>query len=89
MTKRLEIYRCFICGNMVELLHEGTGQLVCCGQPMKLFFGETADPALETHVPVFEKVPGGLKIRVGRTEHPMEEEHHIEWIPAMRYIGSF
>jgi len=80
MTKRLEIYKCEICGNIVEVLHEGVGELVCCGQPMKLFIENTVDAAKEKHVPVIEKVEGGIKVKVGSVPHPMEEKHYIEWI---------
>jgi len=80
MTKKLQIYKCEVCGNMVEVLHEGKGELVCCGQPMKLYEENTVDAAKEKHVPVIEKVEGGYKVKVGSVAHPMEEKHYIEWI---------
>ncbi|MDD3553480.1 MAG: desulfoferrodoxin [Deltaproteobacteria bacterium] len=80
MTERLQIYKCEICGNMVEMVHTGAGQLVCCGQPMKLMTENTVDAAKEKHVPVIEKVSGGYKVKVGSVAHPMEEKHYIEWI---------
>ena len=80
MAKRLEIYRCEICGNIVEVLQGGNGQLVCCGKPMKLLIENTTDAAREKHVPVVEKVAGGFKVKVGSVPHPMEEKHYIEWI---------
>ena len=80
MTKRSQIFKCDICGNMVEILHEGKGVLICCGQPMKLFTENTVDAAKEKHIPVLEKVDGGLKVTVGSILHPMEEKHFIEWI---------
>ncbi len=80
MTKRLEIYKCEVCGNIVEMLHNGAGELVCCGQPMKLFTENTVDAAKEKHVPVVEKIEGGYKVSVGSVPHPMEEKHYIEWI---------
>jgi superoxide reductase len=80
MTERLQIYKCEICGNIVEVLHEGKGELVCCGQPMKLFTENTVDAAREKHVPVVEKTASGFKVKVGSVAHPMEEEHYIEWI---------
>ena len=79
MTKKLEIYKCNICGNIVEVLHEGVGQLVCCGQPMELLKAKTADEGKEKHVPVIKK-NGKIKVKVGSVPHPMEEKHHIEWI---------
>ncbi|MDD3642412.1 MAG: desulfoferrodoxin [Candidatus Krumholzibacteria bacterium] len=80
MAKRLEIYKCDVCGNIVEVLHGGAGKLVCCGQEMKVFEAKTADQSTEKHVPVIEKVDGGYKVVVGSTPHPMEEKHWIEWI---------
>ena len=83
MAKRLEIYKCELCGNIVEVLHGGKGQLVCCGQPMKLLEEKTADSAAEKHVPVVEKIEGGCKVAVGSVPHPMIEKHHIEWIELL------
>jgi len=80
MTQRLQVYKCEICGNIIELLHEGKGELVCCGKPMKLFVENTVDAAREKHVPVVEKVAGGIKVKVGSVPHPMEQKHSIEWI---------
>ncbi|NQT84748.1 desulfoferrodoxin, partial [bacterium] len=80
MTERLQVYKCEICGNIVEVLHEGAGELVCCGQPMKLYVENTVDAAREKHVPVVEETEGGIKVKVGSVPHPMGEEHYIEWI---------
>ncbi len=80
MTKRLQIYKCEVCGNMVEMVHEGQGELVCCDQPMKLFVENTVDAAKEKHVPVVEKADHGIKVKIGSVAHPMEEKHYIEWI---------
>ena len=80
MAEKLQVYKCEICGNIVEVLHGGVGELVCCGQPMTLQSENTVDAAKEKHVPVIEKVAGGYKVKVGAVAHPMEEKHHIEWI---------
>ncbi len=80
MTKQLEIYKCEVCGNIVEVLHAGDGDLVCCGQNMKLMTENTTDAAQEKHVPVIEKTDKGFKVKVGSMPHPMEEKHYIEWI---------
>jgi len=80
MTKRLQIYKCEMCGNIIEVLHEGAGALVCCGQEMKLLVENTVDASREKHVPVIEKTAVGVKVRVGSAPHPMEEKHSIEWI---------
>jgi len=83
MTEKLQIYKCEICGNIVEVLHEGKGELVCCGKPMKLFTENTEDAAKEKHVPVVERISGGIKVTVGSVLHPMEEKHYIEWIEVI------
>ncbi|MDL2285987.1 desulfoferrodoxin [Desulfococcaceae bacterium OttesenSCG-928-F15] len=83
MTKRLDIYRCGICGNLIEVFIAGGGELVCCGKPMKHETENTVDAALEKHVPVVEKIPGGFKVTVGSVEHPMLAEHYIEWIEVI------
>ena len=80
MAERLEIYKCEVCGNIVEVLHGGDGELVCCGQPMSRLVENTVDAAKEKHVPVIEKVEGGVKVKVGDVAHPMEEKHYIEWV---------
>ena len=83
MTNRLQVYKCEICGNIVEVLHEGKGELVCCGEPMKLFIENTVDAAREKHVPVVEQTASGLKVKVGSVPHPMEQKHYIEWIEVI------
>ena len=80
MTQKKQIYRCNVCGNIVEVLNPGQGQLVCCGQPMELLEENTTDASLEKHVPVIEKTDSGFKVKVGSVPHPMEEEHYIKWI---------
>ena len=80
MPTKLSIYKCEVCGNIVELLHEGKGELVCCGTLMKFFAENTVDASREKHVPVIEKTSTGVKVTVGTIAHPMEEKHYIEWI---------
>jgi superoxide reductase len=80
MAERYQVYKCELCGNIVEVLHGGDGELVCCGQPMQLLTENTVDAAKEKHVPVIEKIDGGYKVKVGEVAHPMEEKHYIEWI---------
>lgn len=80
MTKLNEIYKCELCGNIVEMVHASDGELVCCGQPMTLLVENTVDAAKEKHVPVIEKIPGGVLVKVGAVEHPMLDNHFIEFI---------
>ena len=83
MTEKLQIYKCEVCGNIIEMLHAGPGELVCCGQPMKLYLENTTDAAKEKHVPVIEKTAAGFRVRIGSVAHPMEEKHYIEWIEVI------
>lgn len=87
MTQRNEIYKCKVCGNMVEVVHAGQGELVCCGQPMEKQVAGTTDAATEKHVPVIEKVEGGYKVTVGSVAHPMLDAHYIEWIELVTSCG--
>ncbi len=80
MAERLQVYKCELCGNIVEVLHGGKGELVCCGKPMTLQKENTVDAAREKHVPVVEKTTDGVRVKVGEVAHPMEEKHYIEWI---------
>ena len=81
MTERLQVYKCEVCGNIVEVVGAGAGELVCCGQPMTLQEEKTQDAATEKHVPFIEKTNEGVRVRVGQNAtHPMEAEHYIQWI---------
>ncbi|MBP2650541.1 MAG: desulfoferrodoxin [Firmicutes bacterium] len=80
MSGDIKFYRCSICGNIVEQIKTGGGQLVCCGKPMEKLEANTTDAAVEKHVPVAECKDGKLFVRVGSVEHPMTEAHYIEWI---------
>ncbi len=88
MTERLQIYKCEVCGNIVEVIHDGKGELVCCGQPMKLFEENSVDAAKEKHVPVSEATSGGVKVKVGEVPHPMEDKHYIEWVEVIDKEGK-
>ena len=80
MADKLQIYKCHICGNLVEVLHSGAGELVCCGEAMEKLEAKSADEGKEKHVPVIEKTATGCKVKVGSVPHPMEEKHYIELI---------
>ena len=83
MTKLNEIYKCNICGNIVEVLHTGGGTLVCCGEDMNLMKENTVDASKEKHVPIIEKTEKGITVKIGSVEHPMEDAHYIEWIQIL------
>ena len=80
VKNKLEVYRCSVCGNIVEVLFVGGGTLVCCGKEMILQVENTVDASKEKHVPVIEKTTDGVKVKVGSVPHPMEEKHYIQWI---------
>jgi superoxide reductase len=85
MTNQNEVYKCEICGNIVEVTHAGGGVLVCCGEPMKLMKENANDTAsTEKHVPIIQD----KKVIVGSVAHPMEEKHYIEWIEATSSSGE-
>lgn len=89
MAVRFDVYECEVCGQIVEVLREGKGTLVCCDQPMKLLEANTVDAAVEKHVPVVEKAEGGIKVKVGSVPHPMESEHWIEWVQVINDGTSY
>ena len=78
-----QVYKCSTCGNIVEVLHVGLGNLVCCGQPMDILKEKNKDESHEKHVPVIEETENGIKVKVGSIPHPMEENHYIEWIEVI------
>ena len=83
MIARMQVYKCAVCGNIVEVLHAGGGTLVCCGQNMNLLEENTVDASKEKHVPVVEKAANGFLVKVGAVAHPMEEKHFIQWIEVL------
>ena len=83
MPKRYEVYKCSVCGNIVEVAHSGAGALVCCGKNMDLMSENTVDAATEKHVPVIVKEDGKITVKVGDVAHPMEAAHYIEWIELL------
>lgn len=80
MPEKMEVYKCETCGNIVEVLTAGSGELVCCGAPMVVMKENTTDAAVEKHVPVLEKKADGWQINIGSVDHPMTNDHFIEWI---------
>lgn len=88
MTKVTQIYKCDVCGNIVEVLHAGDGELHCCGKPMRLLKEGSTDGAQEKHVPVIEKTANGYLVKVGSAPHPMEQKHSIEWIELVTDDGT-
>lgn len=83
MVKRLDIYRCSICGITAEVLDGGDGEMLCCGQPMNRLVASKEEAGSEKHVPVIEKIDSGFRVTVGSIAHPMEEKHYIEWIELL------
>lgn len=83
MAKFQKVYKCERCGNIVDVLHEGPGALVCCGVEMVLLEANSVDAANEKHVPIIEKTDNGIIVKVGEVDHPMADEHYIEWIEVI------
>ncbi len=95
MTQLKQIFKCNICGNITEVLHQGVGELVCCNQPMELMVTKDKDEGQEKHLPVITELPAnvcsdrdGFEIKIGETEHPMEENHYIEWVEINTIDGK-
>lgn len=88
MSKKNEVYKCEVCGSMIEVINGGGGTLVCCNKPMTLLAENSVDAATEKHVPVVEKIDGGVTVKVGSVTHPMEEKHYIEWIEVITTDGT-
>jgi len=80
MANRKEVHKCEVCGNIVDVLHGGAGERVCCGHPIKLTKESTTDVARGRNVSVVEKVAGGVKVNIESVAHPMDEKHYFEWI---------
>lgn len=80
MAARYEVYKCDACGNIVEVMTGGGGELVCCGESMKLMAENTVDAAKEKHIPVIAATAEGITVKVGSVAHPMDAKHYIEWI---------
>jgi len=89
MTKRLEVYKCSVCGNIVSVLHASDGTLVCCGKPMNLMKEKIKEEGEEKHLPVIEKTKDGYKVKIGSVPHPMTKEHYIEWIELVTENKSY
>ncbi|MFZ3132956.1 MAG: desulfoferrodoxin [Desulfosporosinus sp.] len=83
MTELRELYKCNVCGNVVEVVHSGASALVCCNQPMEKLAAKTEDTGKEKHVPVLEVSGNGILVKVGSVEHPMEEKHAIRFIEVL------
>ena len=88
MTAKLEIYKCMKCGNVVEVLVEGEGELVCCGEPMKKLDEKNKEGAGEKHLPVVEAKDNGVLVKVGSVPHPMDPDHWIQFIEVIRKDGK-
>lgn len=80
MAQMNEVYKCELCGNIVEILHGGAGALTCCNEKMARLKENTVDAAKEKHVPVIEIGKDSITVKVGSVAHPMLDEHSIEWI---------
>ncbi|WP_027340494.1 desulfoferrodoxin [Halonatronum saccharophilum] len=83
MTNLRDLYKCQVCGHVVEIVHKGQPTLVCCDEKMNKLEEQTEDATIEKHVPVVEEIDGGIEVTVGSTEHPMTEKHYIQFIEVL------
>jgi len=83
VEKKKQIFRCPICGNIVEVVNVGGGTLVCCGQPMELLKEKSSDEGMEKHVPVVSIDGDKVLVKIGSVPHPMTEEHFIQWVECI------
>ena len=83
MTETKQVYRCNVCGNIIEVLHSGFGKIICCNNEMELLKEKNEGTGSEKHVPVIEKTDNGIKVKVSSLTHPMEENHCIEWVEVI------
>lgn len=85
----MRIFKCPICGNVVELIHEGGGTLVCCGQEMEEQVINSDENVFEKHIPMIEKNGRKVNVQVGSVIHPMLDNHYIEWIALASETGTY
>ncbi len=83
-----KFYRCPICGNIVARVHNSGVPVMCCGKPMEEMIAGTTDASVEKHIPVFEVKDNHVIVNVGSVEHPMTEEHYIEWVSLQTQFGN-
>ena len=88
MPQRFAIYKCSLCGNIVEVMYDGGGTLMCCATEMDCMEENIVDAAKEKHIPVLTKTDNGYEVKVGEVEHPSEEKHYIEWIELILNDGQ-
>jgi superoxide reductase len=88
MIKIHQVYKCSVCGNVVEVIEVGGGELVCCGKPMNLMEENIVEASHEKHLPVIEDSDGVIKVKIGSEIHPMDENHYIEWIEIFAEDGE-
>lgn len=89
MTEEKQVYRCNICGNMVEVLHLGVGKLVCCENEMQLLEEKSEGVGPEKHIPIIEQIEDGIRVKIGEISHPMEGNHCIEWVELVTDKGIY
>ena len=84
MSEKMSLYKCNVCGNIIEIIHAGEGQLVCCSLPMEELKEQNNDDEMnEKHVPIVTIEGENKTIRVGSIPHPMEKEHYVVFIEAI------
>lgn len=84
----LKFYQCEICGNIIGKVYDSGVEVHCCGQPMKNLEAGTSDGAFEKHVPVYTVENNTVNVKIGEVDHPMTDEHYIQWVALQTKMGN-
>jgi superoxide reductase len=84
----LKFYRCKRCGNIVAVVKNGGGKLVCCGEAMEEIIAGTVEASKEKHIPVYTVNGNEVTVRIGSVDHPMQDVHYIEWVVLQTKFGN-
>ena len=84
----MKFLKCKICGKIIAIVNDRQVPTICCGQPMEEMVPNTSDGAVEKHVPVFEVEGNIVHVKVGSVDHPMLDNHYIEWIAIQTNLGN-
>lgn len=86
--KNPKFYICPHCGNLVEMVNDAGVNPVCCGQKMTELVPNTVEASGEKHIPVVSVENGVVTVNVGSVDHPMVDEHFIQWVHLETEQGS-
>lgn len=84
MKKEVKFYRCKHCGNIIYIVNDSGAPIVCCGEKMEFLSANSKEAVVEKHIPFVEEKDNQIYVKVGSVEHPMTEEHYIQWIVVVQ-----